>query len=105
MELPRNRTVLLTSASLLSLVLLMLHTADDIARGYEKGGPFNLGLIPIVVTVLYGALVVEELEGAVVSRHSGRGELLPRTPLPTLRPGNVGGIPARRGAARIELRS
>jgi hypothetical protein len=51
---------LLTIASLLSVLLMTLHLADDIVRGMEKGGPSNLLAVPILVTWLYGALVLAE---------------------------------------------
>lgn len=49
---------LLTSASLLSILFLTFHLADDIVRGYEKGGLSNLTAVPIVVLWLYGTLVL-----------------------------------------------
>ena len=49
---------LLTIASLLSILLLTFHLADDIVRGFEKGGPPNLIAVPITVLWLYGALVL-----------------------------------------------
>ena len=49
---------LLTSASLLSILFLTFHLADDILRGYEKGGLSNLTAVPIVVLWLYGTLVL-----------------------------------------------
>ena len=49
---------LLTSASLLSILFLTFHLADDIVRGYEKGGLSNLIAVPIVVLWLYGTLVL-----------------------------------------------
>src|ERR1044072_2739423 len=51
--------LMLTIMSLLSLLLLTLHLADDIVRGFEPGGLNNLiggGLISVVW--LYGALVL-----------------------------------------------
>jgi hypothetical protein len=48
----------LTIASLFSLSLLSLHLADDIVRGFEKGGLSNLTAIPIMVLWLYGTLVL-----------------------------------------------
>lgn len=44
--------------SLLLVLLLTFHLADDIVRGYEKGGLSNLIAVPIVVVWLYGALVL-----------------------------------------------
>src|SRR5919205_483546 len=49
----------LTIASMLSLVLLTLHLADDIVRGFEPGGLANLvGGVLISVVWLYGTLVL-----------------------------------------------
>jgi hypothetical protein len=50
---------MLTIASLLSLLFLTLHLADDIVRGYEPGGLSNLiGGVLISVVWLYGTLVL-----------------------------------------------
>ena len=49
----------LTTASLLSLLLLTLHLADDIVRGMEPGGLSNLiGGVLISVVWLCGTLVL-----------------------------------------------
>jgi hypothetical protein len=48
----------LTFTSLLTLLLLTFHLADDIVRGFEKGGLSNLIAVPIVVLWLYGTLVL-----------------------------------------------
>ncbi len=53
-----KQSVLLTIASVLSIVLIILHLADDIVRGFEKGGPSNLLAVPIAVLWLYGTLVL-----------------------------------------------
>ena len=50
--------VLLTVASLLSILLLTFHMSDDIFRGMEKGGLSNLIAVPILVIWLYGTLVL-----------------------------------------------
>ena len=50
--------VLLTISSLLSVLLFMFHLADDIVRGFEKGGFSNLTAVPICVLWLYGTLVL-----------------------------------------------
>lgn len=55
-----KQSVLLTIASMLTILLMTLHLADDIVRGFEKGGPANLLAVPIVVTWLYGTLVLAE---------------------------------------------
>jgi hypothetical protein len=53
-------SVLLTTASLLSILLLTIHTADDIVRGMEPGTLLDLILVPILVVWLYGTLVLPE---------------------------------------------
>ena len=55
-----KQSVMLTIASLLSVLLLTFHLADDIVRGFEKGGLSNLVAAPIVVVWLYAALVLAE---------------------------------------------
>src|SRR5262249_36179995 len=57
---------MLTIASLLSVLLMTFHLADDIVRGMEKGGPSNLLAVPILVTWLYGALVLAERRSGYV---------------------------------------
>jgi hypothetical protein len=50
---------MLTITSLISLLLLTFHLADDIVRGFEPGGLSNLvGTVLISVVWLYGALVL-----------------------------------------------
>jgi hypothetical protein len=51
-------SVLLTIASLLSILFLTFHLSDDIVRGIEKGGLSNLIAVPILVVWLYGTLVL-----------------------------------------------
>lgn len=55
-----------TITSLLSVLLLTFHLADDIVRGYEKGGAANLLAIPICVAWLYGTLVLSERRSGYV---------------------------------------
>ena len=52
------QSVLLTITTMLSLLFLTFHLADDIVRGFEKGGPSNLIAVPIVVLWMYGTLVL-----------------------------------------------
>jgi hypothetical protein len=53
--------VMLTIASLLSLLFLTFHLADDIVYGYEPGGLANLAvMVPISVAWLYGTLMLSE---------------------------------------------
>ncbi|HEX7419940.1 MAG TPA: hypothetical protein VF505_08630 [Thermoanaerobaculia bacterium] len=61
-----KHNVMLTIASLLSLLLLTLHLADDIVRGFEKGGVENLIAVPISVVWLYGTLVLAERRSGYV---------------------------------------
>ena len=56
-----KNSVMLTIASLLLLLLLTFHLADDIRRGFEPGGLANLvGIVLISVVWLYGTLVLAE---------------------------------------------
>ncbi|HEX9163002.1 MAG TPA: hypothetical protein VF980_14950 [Thermoanaerobaculia bacterium] len=55
-----KQNTLLVITSLLSLTLLTFHLADDIVRGFEKGGVSNLTAVPIIVVWLYGTLVLAE---------------------------------------------
>ncbi len=55
-----KHNVMLTIASLLSVLLFTFHLADDIIRGFEKGGASNLTAVPIFVVWLYGTLVLTE---------------------------------------------
>src|SRR5262249_3223761 len=57
---------MLTIASLLSILSLAFHLADDIVRGMEKGGLSNLIAVPILVTWLYGTLVLAERRSGYV---------------------------------------
>ncbi len=50
--------VALTIASLLSILFMTLHLADDIVRGMETGGLSNLIAVQILVAWLYGTLVL-----------------------------------------------
>ncbi|MDT4952945.1 MAG: hypothetical protein QOJ02_1083 [Acidobacteriota bacterium] len=56
-----KHSVMLTIASLLSVLLFSFHLTDDIVRGVEPGGLSNLvGGSLIMVVWLYGALVLTE---------------------------------------------
>jgi hypothetical protein len=55
-----KQSVLLTLASVLSVLFFSLHVADDIVRGFEPGDPSNLPAVLIFVTWLYGTLVLAE---------------------------------------------
>lgn len=53
-----NQKHLLTISSLIAILLSTFHLADDIVRGFEKGGLPNLIAVPIFVVWLYGTLVL-----------------------------------------------
>lgn len=55
-----KQSVLWTISSVLSVLFFSLHVADDIIRGFEKGGLWNLSAVLIFVTWLYGTLVLAE---------------------------------------------
>src|SRR5258706_4102758 len=54
-----KQNVMLTIASLLSILLLTLHITDDIVRGISKAESSNIALAVLVV-LLYGTLVLAE---------------------------------------------
>src|SRR5229473_2460848 len=54
-----KHNIVLTITSLLSILLLTLHIADDIVRGISKAEPSNIALAVLVV-LLYGTLVLAE---------------------------------------------
>jgi len=53
-----KQNVLLIIMSLLSILLMSFHVTDDIIYGFEKGGTFDLIVVPILVIWLYGTLVL-----------------------------------------------
>ena len=55
-----KHNVMLTIASLLSILFGTFHLADDIARGMSPGGLSNLLAVVICVVWLYGTLVLFE---------------------------------------------
>ncbi len=57
---------MLTIASLLSILFMTFHLADDIVRGMEPGGLSNLTAVPILVVLLYGTLVLAERRSGYV---------------------------------------
>ena len=63
-----KKNVILIITSLLSILLVTFHLADDIVRGFEKGGVSNLTIVPILVVWLYATLVlVERRAGYVIN--------------------------------------
>lgn len=61
-----KQNVTLTIASLLSILLMTLHLADDVVLGFEKGGVSNLLGVPILVIWLYGTLVLTQRRSGYV---------------------------------------
>ena len=60
-------SVLLAMTSLLSILFMSLHLADDIVRGMEPGGVSDLLIVvPILVIWLYGTLVLTERRSGYV---------------------------------------
>jgi hypothetical protein len=53
-----KQSVVLTVASMMSILLLTFHLTDDIVRGFEKGGLTNLTAVPICVVWVYVALTM-----------------------------------------------
>jgi hypothetical protein len=53
-----KQNLLLTITSLLSILFMTFHLADDVVLGFENGGVSNLIPVPILVVWLYGALVL-----------------------------------------------
>jgi hypothetical protein len=53
-----KQNLLLTIMSLLSILFMTFHLADDIVLGFENGGVSNLIAVPILVVWLYGAVVL-----------------------------------------------
>ena len=61
-----KHSVMLTIASLLSILFLTFHLADDIVRGMEPGTLSTLTAVPILVVWLYGTLVLAERRSGYV---------------------------------------
>jgi uncharacterized membrane protein len=62
-----KHNVMLTIASLLSIIFMTFHHTDDIRRGMAPGGVINLVVVLILVIWLYGTLVlVERRAGHVI---------------------------------------
>jgi hypothetical protein len=58
--------VLLTSASLLSILLCTFHLTDDIVHGWEPGTLVNLYALPIFVVWLYGTVLLRSTASGYV---------------------------------------
>ena len=60
-----KENVMLSIASLLSILLLTLHITDDIVRGISKAESSNIALA-VLVLLLYGTLVLERRSGHII---------------------------------------
>ena len=84
-----KRSLMLTIASLLSILFFTFHLAHDIVRGIEPGTLSNLPAIPIFVVWLYGTLVLaERRSGYIITLLGGLFALV--VPLSHMRGRGVG---------------
>ena len=84
-----KQNLLLTIASLLSILFFTFHLADDIVRGFEPGTLTNLTAVPIFVFWLYGTLVLAERRaGYIITLLGGLFSLV--VPLAHMRGKGVG---------------
>lgn len=84
-----KESVMLTIASLLSILFFSFHLADDIRRGIEPGTLTNLIAVPIFVIWLYGTLVLyEKRSGYIITFLGGLFSLV--VPLAHMRGKGVG---------------
>jgi len=58
--------LVLTVASLLSILLLSIHVTDDIVRGFDKWRPSSGTFGVILAVLLYGTLVLAERRSGLV---------------------------------------
>lgn len=61
-----KHNTMLTIASLLSILFVTFHLADDVVRGMEPGTLSSLTGVPILVVWLYGTLVLAEKRSGYV---------------------------------------
>ncbi len=61
-----KHNVMLTIASLFSILFFTFHLTDDIVRGMEPGTLSDLIAVPILVVWLYGTLVLSERRSGYV---------------------------------------
>ena len=88
-----KNSVMVTIASLLSILFFSLHLADDIVRGMEPGKLWNLTAVPTFVFWLYGTLVLAgRRSGYIITLLGGLFALV--VPLAHMR-GNGVGITSR----------
>ena len=61
-----KHNILLVIASVLSILFMTFHLADDIVRGMEPGTLLDLIAVPILIVWLYGTLVLAERRSGYV---------------------------------------
>jgi hypothetical protein len=61
-----KHNAMLTISSLLSIIFMTFHHADDIVRGMASGGIINLVVVLIVIVWLYGTLMLAERRSGYV---------------------------------------
>ena len=61
-----KQNVVLAVSSLLSIVLVMVHLADDYSRGFSPGGMSNLPVAPVLAVWAFAALVLGERRSGLV---------------------------------------
>lgn len=61
-----KHNVMLTIASLLSILFMIFHFTDDIIRGMSAGGATIRFAVPVLVVWLYGTLVLAERRAGYV---------------------------------------
>jgi len=90
--------VVLTIASLLSILFMTLHLTDDIVRGMEPGRLSDLIVVPILAVWLYGTLALAERRSgyAIILIGSLLGLLVP---VIHMKGAGVGGAIARSSGA------
>ena len=93
-----RQNVVLTIASLLTVLFMTLHLTDDIVRGMEPGTLFDLIVLPILAVQLYGTLVLAgKRSGYVIILLGSLLELL--VPVVHMRGAGVGGAIAESNGA------
>lgn len=93
-----KQNVVLTIASLLSIIFMTLHTADDIVRGMEPGTLFDLIVLPILAVQLYGTLTLAgKRSGYVIILLASLLELV--VPVIHMKGAGVGGAIAKSNGA------
>ena len=84
-----KQNVMLTTASVLTVLFFSFHLADDIVRGLEPGTLTNLTAVPIFVFWLYGTLVLaKRRSGYIITLLGGLFSLV--VPLAHMRGKGVG---------------